>query len=141
MKLKHLFALLAAFAITVPAIAEDDTPLGKEMEKISKALKAVNRDLADPSKKADNLKKIADAKEACAAGAKMDPAKTKEVSAADKAKFLEGYGPIVRNRDRRERRLFVLFRDIHADFHAVFGHERIPGHHPLVTNQQHIEDE
>ena len=91
MKLKHLFALLAAFAITVPAIAEDDTPLGKEMDKISKALKSVNRDLADASKKDDNLKKIADAKEACAAGAKMDPAKTKEVSAADKAKFLEGY--------------------------------------------------
>jgi hypothetical protein len=55
MKLKHLFALLAAFAITVPAIAEDDTPLGKEMDKISKALKSVNRDLADASKKDDNL--------------------------------------------------------------------------------------
>lgn len=91
MKLKHLFALLAAFAITVPAFAEEDTPLGKEMEKIGKALKAVNRDIADASKKADNVKKVADAKEACAAASKFEPAKTKEVPAAEKAKFLEGY--------------------------------------------------
>ena len=91
MKLTHLFALLAAFAITVPAFAEEDTPLGKEMEKISKNLKAVNRDIADASKKADNIKKVAEAKEACATASKLDPAKTKEISAAEKAKFLEGY--------------------------------------------------
>ena len=92
MKLKHLFTLLAAFAITVPAIAGDeDTPLGKEMEKISKALKSVNRDIADASKKADNVKKVADAKVACAAASKFEPAKTKEVPAAEKAKFLEGF--------------------------------------------------
>lgn len=91
MKLKHLFTLLAAFAITVPAIAEEDTPLGKEMEKIGKALKSVNRDLADASKKADNIKKVDDAKAACAAASKLDPAKTKEVPEAEKAKFIEGY--------------------------------------------------
>ena len=92
MKLKHLFTMLAAFALAVPAFAADeDTPLGKEMEKIGKALKAVNRDLADASKKADNVKKVADAKEACAAASKLEPAKTKEVPAAEKAKFLEGY--------------------------------------------------
>lgn len=91
MKLKNLFALLAAFAITVPAFAEEDTPLGKEMEKIGKNLKAVNRDIADASKKADNIKKVADAKEACAAASKFDPAKTKEIPAGEKAKFVEGY--------------------------------------------------
>ncbi len=91
MKIKHLFALLAAFAITVPAFAEEDTPLGKEMEKIGKALKGVNRDLADATKKADNVKKVDDAKAACAAAAKLDPAKTKDVPAAEKAKFVADY--------------------------------------------------
>lgn len=91
MKLKHLLTLLAAFAITVPAFAEEDTPLGKEMEKIGKALKGVNRDLADASKKADNLKRIDEAKAANLAALKYEPAKTKEVPAADKAKFLAGY--------------------------------------------------
>ncbi len=91
MKLKHLFTLLAALAITVPAIADEDTPLAKEMEKIGKALKGINRDVADASKKADNLKKVADAKEACAASLKYEPAKTKEIGAGEKAKFVEGY--------------------------------------------------
>lgn len=91
MKLKHLLTLLAAFAITVPAFAEEDTPLAKEMEKVGKALKGVNRDIADASKKAENLKRIDDAKAANQAALKYEPAKTKEVPAADKAKFLAGY--------------------------------------------------
>jgi soluble cytochrome b562 len=91
MKLKHLFTLLAAFAITVPAFAEEDTPLSKEMEKISKALKAVNRSIGDASAKDANLAKIAEAKTACAATLKYEPAKTKEISAGDKAKFVSGF--------------------------------------------------
>ena len=92
MKLKHLFTLLAAFAITVPAFAADEeTPLGKEMEKISKAIKAINRNIGDAAQKDANLAKLADAKTACAAASKLDPAKTKDVPAAEKAKFLEGY--------------------------------------------------
>jgi len=91
MKLKHLFTLLAAFAIAVPAFAEEDTPLGKEMEKIGKALKAINRTVGDASAKDANLAKLAEAKTACAAAAKFEPAKTKEVPAGEKAKFLEGY--------------------------------------------------
>ena len=58
------------------------------MEKLSKALKAVNRNLTDAAQKDANLAKIADAKAACAAAVKFDPAKTKEVPAADKAKFV-----------------------------------------------------
>ena len=90
MKLKHLLTLLAVCAIAVPAFAKDEeeTPLGKEMEKLSKALKAVNRNLTDAAQKDANLAKIADAKAACAAAVKFDPAKTKEVPAADKAKFV-----------------------------------------------------
>lgn len=92
MKLKHLFTLLAAFAIAVPAFAaDDDTPLAKEMEKISKALKFINRSIGDASKKDECLTKVAEAKTANAAGLKYEPAKTKDVPAAEKAKFLAGY--------------------------------------------------
>jgi soluble cytochrome b562 len=91
MKLKHLFTLLAACAIAVPAFAEEDTPLGKEMEKISKALKAINRNIADAGAKDANLAKLAEAKAANQAALKYEPAKTKDVPAADKAKFLSGY--------------------------------------------------
>ncbi len=91
MKLKNLFTLLAACAIAVPAFAEEDTPLGKEMEKIGKALKAINRNIADASQKDANLAKVADAKAANMAALKYEPAKTKDVPAADKAKFISGY--------------------------------------------------
>ena len=91
MKLKHLFTLLAACAIAVPAFAEEDTPLAKEMEKIGKALKAINRNVADAGQKDANLAKIAEAKTACAAALKYEPAKTKDVPAAEKAKFVDGY--------------------------------------------------
>ena len=91
MKLKQLFTLLAACAIAVPAFAEEDTPLSKEMEKISKALKAVNRNIADAAQKDANLAKVAEAKAANEAGLKYEPAKTKDVPAAEKAKFLSGY--------------------------------------------------
>jgi len=92
MKLKPLFTLLAACAIAVPAIAADeDTPLGKEMEKISKALKAINRNIADASAKDANIAKVVEARTANQAALKYEPAKTKDVPAAEKAKFLSGY--------------------------------------------------
>ena len=91
MKLKNLFTLLAACAIAVPAFAEEDTPLTKEMEKISKALKFIKRNIADAGQKDANLAKLAEAKAANAAGLKYEPAKTKDVPAAEKAKFLSGF--------------------------------------------------
>jgi soluble cytochrome b562 len=91
MKLKSLFTLLAACAIAVPAFAEEDTPLSKEMEKVSKALKAVNRNVADPAQKDANIAKVAEAKAANIAAMKYEPAKTKDVPAAEKAQFLSGY--------------------------------------------------
>ncbi len=41
MKLKNLLTVIAACAVAMPAFtkAEEDTPLSKEMEKLSKALK------------------------------------------------------------------------------------------------------
>jgi soluble cytochrome b562 len=93
MKLKNILTLVAACAIAVPtfARAEDDTPMGKEMEKLSKALKAVNRNIGDAAQKDANLEKIAAAKAACEAAVKYEPAKTKDVPAADKAKFVDEF--------------------------------------------------
>ena len=91
MKLKSLFTLLAVFTIAVPAFAQEDTPLTKEMEKVSKALKGINRNLMDPAQKDANIAKVAEAKAANMEALKYEPAKTKDVPAADKAKFLMGY--------------------------------------------------
>lgn len=91
MKLHRLFvSALAVLALTVPAMA-DDTPLSEEMEKLSKALKLVNRNLADPSAKDANLKRIEEAQAALEASHKYEPALAKDVPAAEKAKFMEDY--------------------------------------------------
>jgi soluble cytochrome b562 len=97
MKLKPLFTLLAACAIAVPAFAEEDTPLAKEMEKISKALKAVNRNLADAAQKDANIAKVGEAQTANTAALKLEPAKTKDVPAADRPKFLAAYKTSIEN--------------------------------------------
>lgn len=97
MKLKPLFTLLAACAIVVPAFAEEDTPLAKEMEKISKALKSINRNLADVAQKDANVAKVAEAQAANVAATKLEPAKTKDVPAAERAKFLAAYKTSMEN--------------------------------------------
>jgi hypothetical protein len=92
MKLKHLLtSLFAVVALITPALAEDDTPLGKEMEKVNKALKAVNRSLIDPSQKDANLAKLAEVKASFEKSLTLEPAKAKDVPAAEKAKFLADY--------------------------------------------------
>lgn len=91
MKFKSLFMLCALAAFTVPAFAEEETPLGDEMGKISKALKAVNRAIADASAKDANLAKVAEAKACAEKALTLDPAKTADVPAAEKAKFIEDY--------------------------------------------------
>ena len=91
MKLKHLLYLLVACAFVVPAISEEDTPLSKEMDKLNKAIKFVKRNLADAAKKDATLEKLADAKGACGAAVKFEPAKTKEIPEADRAKFVSDF--------------------------------------------------
>ena len=92
MKLKNLFTItVATLAIAFPAFAEEETPLGKEMEKVSKAMKAIGRASKEGKVTKDLASKVDEAKTAFEAAAKLEPAKLKEVPAADKAKFLTDY--------------------------------------------------
>ena len=88
-----LTTVLAAAALTIPAFAQDanETPLGKEMEKVSKAIKAVNRAMADASQKDANLAKLADVKASFEKALTLEPAKAKDVPAGEKAKFIADY--------------------------------------------------
>lgn len=93
MKLKSLFtALLAAALFTVPAVAQDDdTPLGKEMSAINKTLKVLSRNVADPGKKEVNLTQIAEIRASLEKAATYEPAKTADIPAGEKVKFLADY--------------------------------------------------
>ena len=90
MKLTHLLTI-AALALAFPAFAEEETPLGKEMEKAGKAMKAIGRAAKEGKVTKDLAAKVAEIKTAFEAAAKLEPAKAKDVPAAEKAKFLADY--------------------------------------------------
>lgn len=93
MKIKSLLTLVATLAIGLnfAVAADDDTPLAKEMKTIGKSLRTLKRQIDDASKKDDNLALIATAKKGIAASLELEPAKTKDVPAGEKAAYLDKY--------------------------------------------------
>jgi hypothetical protein len=93
MKLKSLLTLAITLAVgfTAAIAAEDDTPLAKEMKAMNKSLRTLKRQVADASKKDENVALIAEIKKNLDASIKLEPAKTKEVPAAEKTAYLDKY--------------------------------------------------
>jgi len=93
MKLKSLLTIVATLAIgfNVALAADDDTPLAKEMKAMNKSLRALKKSAADASKKDENLALITGIKTHLDAAIKLEPAKTKDIPAAQKAAYLEKY--------------------------------------------------
>jgi soluble cytochrome b562 len=93
MKFTSLLALVAVAALgtNVAFAADDDTPLAKSMKVVNKNIRTLKRQVDDPSKKDDNLALIAAAKKSLDESLKLEPAKTKDVPAAEKAAYLEKY--------------------------------------------------
>ena len=82
---------LAVAASLSMAVAEEDTPLSKEMSAMNKSLRALKRQAAAADKKAENLELIGKMKANMDAALKYEPAKTKDQPAADKPKYIENY--------------------------------------------------
>ena len=93
MKLKVLLTSLIALTIGFQASvrAEDDTPLAKNMSGMNKALRTLKRQIADASKKDENVAMVEKIKTSIAEAAKLEPKKTKDIPAAEKAAYLEKY--------------------------------------------------
>ena len=93
MKMKLLSTLILTFALgcTAAFAADDDTPLAKEMKTMNKSLRALKKQYVDPEKKDDCLALLATIRKSLEAAAKLEPAKTKEVPAAEKAAYLDKY--------------------------------------------------
>jgi Cytochrome b562 len=92
MKLKTFLTLLTTAAISITAaIAADDTPLAKEMKIVNKSLRTLKRQVADAAKKDENLALIATIKKSLDASMKLEPAKLKDIPAAERAAYLDKY--------------------------------------------------
>ncbi len=114
--MKYLLAtVFAAAALATSVFAEEDTPLGKEMDKLNKAIKAVNRAIADPAQKDANLAKLADAKASMEKALTLEPAMAKDVPAADKEKFLTDYKASMQEQLKTLEELRAAIADGKAD--------------------------
>ena len=93
MKLKSLLALLATLALGLNAgiAAEEDTPLTKEMKAMNKSLRTLKRQVGDAGKKDENVQLLASIKKNVDAALKLEPAKSKEVPAGEKAAYKDKY--------------------------------------------------
>jgi len=92
MKLKSLLTLALTLAISSTfTFAEEDTALAKEMKVVNKNLRTLKRQVEDASKKDENLALIAAAKKSIDAALKLEPEKTKDVPAGEKAAYLQKY--------------------------------------------------
>lgn len=93
MKTKSLLTLALTLAIgcTVAFAADEPTPLEKEMKTMNKSLRTLKKQAGDAAKKDENLALIATIKKTIDASLKLEPAKTKEVPAAEKAAYLDKY--------------------------------------------------
>lgn len=88
-----LFALACSLAVSpaVRAADEPETELGGKMEKMSSAFRALRRQIADASKNADSLARVATIRQNAEAALKLEPAKKSEVPAAGQKKFVADY--------------------------------------------------
>lgn len=93
MKLKTLLTLALSLAVgfTSAIAAEDDTPLLKEMKALNKSLRTLKRQVADASKKDENVKLIAGIKKNIETSLTMQPAQTKDIPGAEKTAYLDKY--------------------------------------------------
>ena len=93
MKIKTLLTLAMTLALgfTTALAAEDDTPLMKEMKAMNKSLRTIKRQVADATKKDENVGLIAGIKKNIDASIKLQPAQTKDIPAAEKAAYLDKY--------------------------------------------------
>ncbi len=83
-----VFALAAGL---VARAADTETELGGKMEKIGGAFRALRRQIADASKNADSLARLATIKENANASLKLEPAMKADKPAGEQKKFVADY--------------------------------------------------
>ncbi len=94
LRIRHFgTALVFALSLATTAQAQDEpkTPLGKKMAAMNTAMKAVGRQIDDPSKNASTLEQIAIIETNAKASLTLEPEKKEKIPAAEQAKFVSDY--------------------------------------------------
>lgn len=97
MKIPVLLAVLCS-ALTLPTLRAADmaddhehTELGEHMENMGRAFRALNREVSDPAKNEDALRQVATIRTNADAALKLQPAKTADIPADQRPKFVADY--------------------------------------------------
>ena len=93
MKLTRISLLLLSVSLALsPTVrADEDTPLGEQMELMGDAFKAVRRQVSDASANASTLEQLATIRDAAEKGLEFAPAYAAEKPEAERAAFVEAY--------------------------------------------------
>lgn len=108
MKIRVLLFALAGSLLIAPGFLhaadrpqdrrhEKQTELGRHMEKMGRAFRALGRQINDPSKNADSLKLVEIIRTNAQAGLDLKPAKTADVPTAEQAAFVADYRQTLKN--------------------------------------------
>ncbi len=141
MKLKSLLTLALTLVVssTMSFAAEEDTPLAKEMKTVNKNLRTLKRQVEDASKKDENLGLIAAAKKSIEASLKLEPAKTKDVPAGEKAAYLDKYKAQMTELAKTFDALETAVKDGKADdakkIFEKLGEEKEKGHKDFAPEE------
>lgn len=132
--------LLVALCLAVSATgvqaqekaAKTETELETKMDDLNAAYRKLGRQINDASKNADSLKQVAIIKEAANAALKLEPAKKKEIPAADQAKFVAAYQTkmksFIGNIDKLEASLKAGKNAEAAELLKALKHDQEEGH-------------
>lgn len=98
MKIRNLlvtlmFVLASAVGLQAQekAAKATETELETKMDDLNAAFRKLGRQIADATKNADSIKQVGIMKDAANAALKLEPAKKKEIPAADQAKFVAAF--------------------------------------------------
>ncbi len=93
MKIRVLLFALVCALLTSSGVsaAEPETELGGKMDDMGKAFRVLRKQIADTSKNADSLAKIATIRQNAEASLKLEPAMKKEKPAGERQKFVADY--------------------------------------------------
>jgi ABC-type transporter MlaC component len=90
-KLLAMVAVVMLLAGSSLRAADESTPLEDAMTALNKALKTVKAQVEDVSKNAESLKLVAEVEKQALIAKGFEPAKTKSLPAAERAKFVAAY--------------------------------------------------
>lgn len=114
MKSRILLTLLSVVAVGFTAVAaDDDTPLSKEMKDMNRSLRTLKRQLADASKKDDNVALVEKVKKNIANTKDLAPKKTADQ--ADKAGYTKKFHDEMADLDKSVDELEAAVKAGNAD--------------------------